>query len=56
MVMVWPNIFLMNVFFALKGSKPFIIIQQQGIPIVLFYGDLVYRFKKIMGKPNFSDL
>ena len=24
--MVWPNFFLMNVFFALKGSKPFFII------------------------------
>ena len=24
--MVWPNFFLMNVFFALKGSKLFIII------------------------------
>ena len=24
--MVWPNFFLMNVFFALKGSKVFIII------------------------------
>ena len=24
--MVWPNFFLMNVFFALKGSKNFIII------------------------------
>ena len=24
--MVWPNFFLMNVFFALKGSKRFIII------------------------------
>ena len=24
--MVWPNLFLMNVFFALKGSKLFIII------------------------------
>ena len=24
--MVWPNTFLMNVFFALKGSKLFIII------------------------------
>ena len=24
--MVWPNIFLMNVFFALNGSKLFIII------------------------------
>ena len=25
-IMVWPNFFLMNVFFALKGSKLFIII------------------------------
>ena len=24
--MVWPNFFLMNVFFALRGSKLFIII------------------------------
>ena len=24
--MVWPNFFLMNIFFALKGSKLFIII------------------------------
>ena len=23
---VWPNFFLMNIFFALKGSKLFIII------------------------------
>ena len=26
---VWPNFFLMNVFFALKGSKLFIIISKQ---------------------------
>ena len=25
--MVWPNFFLMNVFFALKGSKLFTIMQ-----------------------------
>ena len=25
-IAVWPNLFLMNVFFALKGSKLFIII------------------------------
>ena len=25
-IAVWPNFFLMNVFFALKGSKLFIII------------------------------
>ena len=29
---------------------------QQGIPEPVFYGDLVYsRFKRIVGKPNFSD-
>ena len=29
--MVWPNFFLMNVFFALKGSKLFIIIKKDWI-------------------------
>ena len=29
---------------------------QQGSCNPEFYGDLVYRFKKIMGNPNFSDL
>ena len=28
---------------------------QQGIVELMFYGDLVYKFKKIVGKPNFSD-
>ena len=28
---------------------------QIGIPEPVFYGDLVYRFKRIVGKPNFSD-
>ena len=28
---------------------------QQGISEPVFYGDLVYRFKRIVGKPNFSD-
>ena len=28
---------------------------QQGIPEPIFYGDLVYKFKRIVGKPNFSD-
>ena len=30
---------------------------QQGIsePTSIFYGDLVYKFKRIVGKPNFSD-
>ena len=29
---------------------------QQGISNPEFYGDLVYKFKKITGNPNFSDL
>ena len=31
-------------------------LMQQGICILEFYGDLVYKFKKIIGKPNSSDL
>ena len=28
---------------------------QQGISDPIFYGDLIYKFKRIVGKPNFSD-
>ena len=28
---------------------------QQGIPEPVFYGDLVYKLKPIVGKPKFSD-
>ena len=28
---------------------------QQGISEPIFYGDLVFKFKRIVGKPNFSD-
>ena len=28
---------------------------QQGISEPIFYGDLVYKFKLIVGKPDFSD-
>ena len=28
---------------------------QQGISEPIFYGDLVYKFKRTVGKPNFSD-
>ena len=31
------------------------ILLQQGLPEPVFYGDLVYKFKKIVLKPNFSD-
>ena len=28
---------------------------QRGISEPIFYGDLVYKFKRIVGNPNFSD-
>ena len=28
---------------------------QQGILEPIFYGDLVYKFKRIVGTPNFND-
>ena len=31
------------------------ILLQQGISEPIFYGDLVYKFKRIVGKPNFSN-
>ena len=34
------------------GLKTFL---QQGISEPIFHGDLVYKFKRIVGKPNFSD-
>ena len=30
-------------------------VLQQGISEPIFYGDLIYKFKRIVGKPNFSD-
>ena len=30
-------------------------ILQQGISEPIFYGDLLYKFKRIVGKSNFSD-
>ena len=32
------------------------ILVQQGITEPVFYGDLVYKFKGIVGKPKFTDL
>ena len=31
------------------------LLLQQCISEPIFYGDLVYKFKRIVGKPNFSD-
>ena len=47
--MVWPNFFLMNVFFALKGSKRFIIIYSDTdfqILRQIIYENLNIRTKK----------
>ena len=38
-----------------KYNIGFKTLLQQGISNPIFYGDLVYRFKRIVGKPNFSD-
>ena len=38
-----------------KYSVSLKILLQQGISEPKFYGDLMYRFRKIVGKANFSD-
>ena len=38
-----------------KYSIGFKTLLQQGISEPIFYGDLLYKFKRIVGKPNFSD-
>ena len=40
---------------TVKYNTGLIIFLQQGISEPKFYGDLVYKFKQIVGKPNFSD-
>ena len=37
----------------MKYNIGFKTLLQQGISEPLFYGDLVYKFKRIVGKPNF---
>ena len=32
-----------------------LLLKQLIISEPIFYGDLVYKFKRIVGKPNFSD-
>ena len=38
-----------------KYNIGFKTLLQQGISEPIFYGDLVYKFKRIVGNPNFSD-
>ena len=41
---------------ASKCKRKFRFVSKQGISEpILFCGDLVYKFKRIVGKPNFSD-
>ena len=54
-----PN-FVVQYFGCVRSSRAFIqhrikTLLQQGISEPIFYGDLVYKFKRIVGKPNFSD-
>ena len=45
----------MNVFIALKGSHFWFLFTFRYEKILHFYGDLVYKFKKIVGGADFSD-
>ena len=47
---VWETYILED--FALKPVRQLL---HQGISEPVFYGDLVYKFIRIVGKPNFSD-
>ena len=38
-----------------RHSELIVNLLQQGISEPIFYGDLVYKFKRIVGKPYFSD-
>ena len=40
---------------AIKYNIGLKTLLQQGISEPIIYGDLVYKFKRIVGKPNFSD-
>ena len=39
----------------MMSTNWFKILLQQGISEPVFYGDLVYKFKRIVGNPSFSD-
>ena len=44
-----------TIFQSCQMFPRFKTLLQQGIPEPIFYGDLVYKFKRIVGKSNFSD-
>ena len=44
-----------NKVYPCKPQFYYIKVLQQGISEPEFYGDLVYRFRKIVGKSNFSE-
>ena len=41
--------------FIVKYNIGLKTLLQQGISEPIFYADLVYKFKRIIGKPNFND-
>ena len=53
----WPHYvnFLPTNLSIVKYNIGLKTLLQQGISEPIFYGDLVYKFKRIVGKPNFSD-
>ena len=51
--MVWPTPFLINMFTALKGSR-FNFHLREGLSEPEFYGDFVYKIKKLIGRNDFS--
>ena len=57
----WPKVHHLNKLYhrnlelIVKYNIGLNTLLQQGISEPIFYGDLVYKFKRIVGKPNFSD-
>ena len=56
----WGNILNNLVKFSFENNLVILrgivfALLQQGISEPIFYGDLVYKFKRIVGKPYFSD-
>ena len=49
------HVLMINSELIVKYNIELKTLLQQGISEPVFYGDLVYKFKRIVGKPNFSD-
>ena len=51
----FPKFYLRHSELIVKYNIGLKTLLQQGISESIFYGNLVYRFKRIVGKPNGSD-